>query len=379
MYAADIVYTHTNIELLPKGKNTKEELRQMEILYCSLHNLDLGKDDPVRKEIPSDFNSYISEYVSFATTENKTSRIYSVPDYNTTVMHCIAELAAGAVWQGNKVTDEAVPSELSDSIARKLFVVEQATQMRMEHLTDLQRGSIVQAFILDQGEYQYIIAKVEHSEWYEGETLAKSFGFPGENKRVWKSAVIDLSIEDGSVTHGNVKVFSNTGAQYWTKDFLEVREANSDKVNTEEVLKIMNRELKRFVKGKSLYDYYNLKNSLNHALQSDQMINYSDLVGSLLDTYQPIEPSVNKEEIQRKLLGYADSGRFDTQFHADPSVVKKNSRIKYRVNEYVNLMVLEAQPDRESLIKAEVDVTGEKRLVIACDDDDTFKAFYKAT
>ena len=76
MYAADIVYTHTNIELLPKGKNTKEELRQMEILYCSLHNLDLGKDDPVRKEIPSDFNSYISEYVSFATTENKTSRIY---------------------------------------------------------------------------------------------------------------------------------------------------------------------------------------------------------------------------------------------------------------------------------------------------------------
>ena len=304
----------------------------MEILYCSLHNLDLGKDDPVRKEIPSDFNSYIAEYVNFATTENKTSRMYSVPDHNTTVMHCIAELVAGVGRQGNKVTDDAASSELSDSIARKLFVVEQATQMRMEHLTNLQHGSIVQAFISDQGEYQYIIAKVEHSEWYDGETLAKNFGFPGENKRVWKSAVIDLSIEDGSVTHGNVKVFSNTGAQYWTKDFLEVREANSDKVNTEEVLKIMNRELKRFVKGKSLYDYYNLKNSLNHALQSDQMINYSDLVGSLLDTYQPIEPSVNKEEIQKKLLGYVDSGRFDTQFHADPSVVKKNSRIKYRVN-----------------------------------------------
>lgn len=351
----------------------------MEILYCSLHNLDLGKDDPVRKEIPSDFNSYIAEYVNFATTENKTSRMYSVPDHNTTVMHCIAELAAGAGRQGNEVTDDAASSELSDSIARKLFVVEQATQMRMEHLTNLQHGSIVQAFISDQGEYQYIIAKVEHSEWYDGETLAKNFGFPGENKRVWKSAVIDLSIEDGSVTHGNVKVFSNTGAQYWTKDFLEVREANSDKVNTEEVLKIMNRELKRFVKGKSLYDYYNLKNSLNHALQSDQMINYSDLVGSLLDTYQPIEPSVNKEEIQKKLLGYVDSGRFDTQFYADPSVVKKNSRIKYRVNEYVNLMVLQAQPDRESLIRAEIDVTGEKRLVIACEDDNTFKAFYKAT
>ena len=52
-------------------------------------------------------------------------------------------------------------------------------------------------------------------------------------------------------------MFSNTGAQYWTKDFLEVKEANSDKVNTEEVLKIVNQELKRSVKKKSLYDYYN--------------------------------------------------------------------------------------------------------------------------
>ena len=351
----------------------------MEILYCSLHNLDLIMDDPVRKEIPSDFNSYITEYVNFATTENRTSRMYSVPDRNTTVMHCIADLAADVVRQGKVLADETIRLELSDSIARKLFVIEQATQLRMAHLTNLQRGSIVQALISENGEYQYIIAKVEHSEWYDGETLAKNFGFPGENKRVWKSAVIDLSVEDGNVTHGNVKVFSGTGAQYWTKDFLEVREANSDKVNTEEVLKIVNRELRRSVKGKSLYDYYNLKNSLNHALRSDQMINYPDLVGSLFDTYQPVEPSVNKEEIRQKLLGYADSGKFDTQFYPDASIVQKNSRMKYRVNEYVNLMVLEAQPDRESLIKAEKSVTGEKRLIIACEDDGTFMAFYKET
>ena len=166
----------------------------MEILYCSLHNLDLGKDDPVRKEIPSDFNSYIAEYVNFATTENKTSRMYSVPDHNTTVMHCVADLAADIIRQGNMVADEILPLELSNSIARKPFVIEQTTQERMEHLTKLQRGSIVQALILEDGEYQFIIAKVEHSEWYDGETLAKNFGFPGENKRVWKSAVINLKV-----------------------------------------------------------------------------------------------------------------------------------------------------------------------------------------
>ena len=351
----------------------------MEILYRSLHNLDLSMDTPIRKEIPSDFDFYIAEYIRFAMTENKTSKMYSVPDHNTTVMHCIAELAVDVIQQGDVAADETLPMELADSIARRLFVIEQAAQARMEHLTSLQRGSIVQALILEDGEYRYIIAKVEHSEWYNGETLAKNFGFPGENKRVWKSAVIDLSVEGVNITHGNVKVFSNTGARYWTRDFLEVREANSDKVNTEEVLKIVNQELKRSVKGKSLYDYYNLKNSLNHALQSDQMISYPDLIGSLFDAYQPTEPSVNKEDIRVKLLGYADSGRFDTQFHADASVVKKNSRIKYRVNEYVNLMVLEAQPNRRDLIRAERMVTGEKVLIISCDDHDTFMSFYRET
>lgn len=348
----------------------------MEILYRSLHNLDLSIENPVRKEIPSDFNSYIVEYIKFATTENKVSRIYFVPDHNTTVMHCIADLSADVVRQGNTVIDKTIPLELSDSIARKLLAIEQTVQTRMAHITDVQRGSIVQALILEDGGYRFVIAKVEHSEWYDGETLAKNFGFPGENKRVWKSAVVDLSAEDGNVIHGNIKVFCNTGALYWARDFLEVKEANSDKVNTENVLNIVGRELRRSVKKKSLYDYYNLKNSLNHALQSDQMINYSDLIGDLFDTYQPSDPSIDKEAVRRKLLSHADGEKFDTQFHADPSVVKKNSKTKYRVNAYVNLIVEEVH-DREALIKAKKWPSGEQVLIVSCDDDDTFEAFYK--
>lgn len=73
-------------------------------------------------------------------------------------------------------------------------------------------------------------------------------------------------------------------------------------------MKVVNRELRRSVQGKSLYDYYNLKNFLNHALQSDQMISYPDLVGSLLDTYQPTDPSINKEDVRTKLLAYDGVG-----------------------------------------------------------------------
>lgn len=99
----------------------------MEILYRSLHNLDLSMDDPVPKEIPSDFDSYIAEYIRFATTGNKISKTYFVPDHNTTVMNCVADLAADIIQQGNMVADEILPLELSNSIARKLFVTKNFT------------------------------------------------------------------------------------------------------------------------------------------------------------------------------------------------------------------------------------------------------------
>ena len=49
----------------------------MQILYSSLHNLDMAQDRPVRKAIPADFNSYMDAYIKFATTENNSSREYN--------------------------------------------------------------------------------------------------------------------------------------------------------------------------------------------------------------------------------------------------------------------------------------------------------------
>ena len=36
----------------------------MQILYSSLHNLDMAQDRPVRKAIPADFNSYMDAYIN---------------------------------------------------------------------------------------------------------------------------------------------------------------------------------------------------------------------------------------------------------------------------------------------------------------------------
>ena len=150
----------------------------MQILYSSLHNLDMGVDEPIRKVIPIDFNSYMDAYIEFATKENDSSREYTVIDANRTVMNCVTSMYNNLINQPEDGPDVKVANELSDSIARKLLDTERAVQERVGQMTNVQKGSIVQAFILSSEGCKIVIAKVEHSEWYDGETLLKNFGFP---------------------------------------------------------------------------------------------------------------------------------------------------------------------------------------------------------
>jgi hypothetical protein len=63
-----------------------------------------------------------------------------------------------------------------------------------------------------------------------------SYGFNPKEGLFPRSLLRGVSlVKDGNVVYGDVKVLSNTGARYWSNDFLEVKEANSGRQSTEEV------------------------------------------------------------------------------------------------------------------------------------------------
>lgn len=95
-----------------------------------------------------------------------------------TALRCVSTIFTDVLQQGDVVTDSESLDEHTDSIALKFLDVEKAVQERIGQMTDVQKGSIVQALLLDDDGYKYVVAKVEHSEWYDGETLEKNFGFP---------------------------------------------------------------------------------------------------------------------------------------------------------------------------------------------------------
>lgn len=345
----------------------------MQVLYSSLHNLDMAKDEPIRKAIPADFNSYMEAYIKFATTENDSSREYNPIDANRTVLKCVSTIFSNVLHQGDAVTDIEALDDLANSIALKLLDVEKAVQKQIEQLTDVQKGSIVQALITDDEGYKYVVAKVEHSEWYDGETLEKNFGFPGQNKRVWKSAVIGLNAVDGAVKFTNITAYINTNAKYWTADFLEVQEAKTDAVNTRAVLRTVERVLKP-VKEIAPQDYYNLRNTVVHELQSEQTINYPEMINNLLGSYQPASKDVDVKRMRERLL---KASGFDTQFNTNPKAIDKQSKVKLSVSPSIDVLVKEGIPNWREDFFIHEKADGRTFLMIRCDDQRTLNSFPK--
>ena len=342
----------------------------MIIHFKSLHNLNLESNELIRKVINDDFESYLKEYISFSVIENDTKRDYSIPDVNTTVVHCVSEILKGVLSQSDSVY------ELADSIARKLLNVELDVQSGVVHMgIQIQKGSIIQALIEDDEGYKFIVAKVEHLEFIEAQNFRRDIGFPSNNKRVWKSAVIPVYYSDGIVSFGTVKCFAKTGENYWTHLFLEMEPAQTDEKNTREVYTGINRVLSQKVKNQSPADYTQLQNALIVTLQSEQQINYPDMIEQLVGTYSPTDESLNMESVKEHLLALQDSGKFDTQFNSVPKAVKNVKRRKYPLTSSIDLCVKEGIGDFSNSIKSVKEANGERYIKVLCENEETYRSF----
>lgn len=130
------------------------------IIYKSFHNINISEGTWTRKEMPEDFDSFVNSYIAFA-NQNGNNKEYNITDINSTVVHCISEIASVAI--PNAVFSEDNLQEmnsLSNSIAVKLLAEEQYAQQRIFAMgKQIKLGSLIQALIKrDDGEYRYIIA-----------------------------------------------------------------------------------------------------------------------------------------------------------------------------------------------------------------------------
>lgn len=347
------------------------------IVLRSLHNIDLPNRQIVPKTtIPVEFNGFMEEFVRFA-TENNSIKYYRVHDENTQIFSCIAKIAY-AYLSLEQPEYESIFAECSNSIADKLYRVEAETQIRIEAMgRHIKRGSLVQAFIRNGLELQYVIAKVEHQEWYDGDSFIKNLGFPSDKKNVWKSAVIPFSIEDGTLSFETIRVYTDNPAVYWTSSFLEVDEVESDEATTTTVYSEIHKELERSLKKKSLSDFLLLRNYLIKEMKTEQEMDYYELIDRLTMHYIPEKEDLDLGIIREHLKCLPEKKKFNTRFRTVPKAIKAHKTYRFFPISGVELSLKDSVENMRESIVSYQDERGDRFLRIICLDNNVYSAFQR--
>jgi len=356
------------------------------IMYKSIHTIDAVANHIERREIPKDFDSFMEEVVKYASSENQNTRNYVPKDQNTMVLNSIVQITGQIVANSFSSEDKEARLKLfSDSIANKLLFEEIAAQQKIDRLgKQVRRGSLIQSLVEIDAGYQYVLAKVEHSEYFT-EELIRSLGFPGDNKRVWKSAVIPMvmSLPPDELVHsavpsiGTIRVYTDATAKYWADNFLELQPVSDDEKNTKDLYTAVEHELRRSVKTVSPRDYEILVNAVLSRLKSEHIINYPDMIEEILPNgYSPEEPELRAEEIRKNLQELPEKKGFDKQFNSVPSVLSRQLKRTFHVTGNIDIQINGGLENFVSdIVAVHNESTGEKYLKIVCDNDNTFRIF----
>lgn len=272
---------------------------------------------------------------------------------------------------------ELVSSKM-DGIAKRLLLKEAEAQEQIARTsTNVQKGSLIQALLLDDDEdnYVYLLAKVEHTEWVDDSDFSFKTGFSKDKKTLWKSCLIDLP--DTTATEFHAKIYSNTVAKYWSDGFLEFDEMNSDESNTSRAFKAIEATLNQNFRGAASPDHTIIRNHFIGYFKNNEHIDYPTMVDSILENYQPVDPDINLDKIQNirtKLLEQPSKKKFDSQFNTVNSAINARIRRVYPINDGIDLKVTRDIEDLSGTIQS-VEENGVKYIRVRTNNDATYKKF----
>ena len=347
----------------------------MTIIKKTIHIIDYEGSQVIPRETPVAFETYVADLISHISS-NDSVREYKTRSNATEVIGSVLTLCA-------ELDNFEIVSAKMEGIARRLLLKEtEAQELIARTSTNVQKGSLVQALLLDDNNdgYVYLLAKVEHSEWVDDTDFSFKTGFSKDKKTLWKSCLIDIA--DLGAIEFQAKIYSNTVAKYWSDGFLEFDEMNSDETNTTRAFKAIEATLNHNFKGTSSPDHMLIRNDFIGYFRHNEHIDYPSMVNSILENYQPVDPEYMTQEkitnIRIKLLEQPQKRHFDNQFSSISGVI--NARIKkvFPITDGIDLKVNRDINDLPSTIQS-IEENGVKYIRVRTTNDATYRKFQIAS
>ena len=345
----------------------------MEILMQSIRVIDYENNRLLARDAPEEFSEYIRTLITYL-NDNASVREYKTRSVNTEVISSIKDIV-------EKKEDEAFFIEKSEAIANRLLLKEREVQRAISPmLINVQKGSLVQALLYDAetDKHTFLLAKVEHTDFFDDADFSVKSGFSKDMKKLWKSCV--FAINDLNATEFRAKIYSNTAAKYWYDGFLELNELNSDEKNTDVAIRSIEAALKNHVKKESPKDYFILSNAVVAYFSNNAYFDFDALVASTFEEYVPQElcPETMQTFLEN-VRRLPEEQSFDSQFNTVSSKVISKTKKMYDVYPGIQLRITGQIYDVDNTIVAYSDDDGNQYLRIKLDNQDLFNTFRRET
>lgn len=277
----------------------------MRIITQAIRVIDYENDQILAREIMPEFGNYIQQLVSYIQT-NVSVREYRTQSANTEVIRAIVDIVKHR-------SIEEVASRNVDLIAGRLLRKESEVQEQIGPMgARVQKGSLILALIEKEGNTIFLLAKVEHTDFFDDIDYSIKTGFSKDEKKIWKTCLFEM--DDISALQFQAKVYSNTAAKYWWHDFLELQELQSDEVNTKRAFQAVERVLSKSLKKTAPFDHTAIQNAMYTYFNSVDQFDFEEMLERTLKNYKPNDMTPDKQEMYELLpddfmveKGYAEN------------------------------------------------------------------------
>ncbi len=340
----------------------------MKILYISFGLLD-GKAEYFEQQAATEGIRQFAEKLLQHTLENRKTRRCHFKDAGSGTAAGILSFSK-EVLKGSQADAEKI-KELKRSFAGTLAKAEEAANKKIESMRgEVKKGSLVLAVVWDEAQgLCTVLAKVDHSKWVNGEDLTIKIGFPFDDKDIWKTALVRLAGEK-ELALGDVSVYMDRPAAYWTDGFLGVVKERTDGDNTEIACRRIGKAISNTLPGIRALELWN---TFLQKMKTTSEMNYPEFVDGLVGS-EPADPDMKK--LRDELLLLPEKFGFDTQFTVvDKALPKSQMQQVLPVNAHMDLILKQGEYDPAQLIMTEADGNGDRWLKIRCTEEKTYRRF----
>lgn len=328
----------------------------------------------------TDYKKYINFLLDSIEKSNKLTAYKLTSDTSEVFLRVLSSVGEGIDEENGKAKDESTIDSNCEIITKRFLRKELKGQKHVQSMkVEIRSGCLIHAFIKEADSYQYLIAKMDWSDFIERVGLNRSQGIEINKKRLGKSCLFTFNLNKEI---RDIRVLLDNSATYFTSDFLELEPAYSDEHNTEVMSSTTVQVIDSCLKKKYPQDRLILRNTFLHYLRTKDFVDFDDIQQNIFKPY--LESPLckinddDKSKFSKKISDLPNSRHFSCQFNIVPSEIKNNIiRNTYKLTSFANLLILNTSSTSDifNKIKSGSDSSGATYLKIYTTDQEAINTF----